>query len=341
MNKDIRLLVTFFDHPKTVKLQRRLGDGAVLALQRLWCFAAQHKPDGNLCGMDAEDIEIAARWQGETGAFVAALTDLRWLDRAEDGSYLVHDWAVHNGYASYAARRSEAARNAANMRWEKMRGCPAMPEQCDGNAPALHAHCRGNAPSPSPSPSPSIPPEHSPSVPPEYSPRKKDRGGTSYPLVAAGCGDGRGGDPPGPPPPSPDEPAPQGKGNGSSHGPPPCPHQAIIALYHETLPELPRVIAWPETRQKHLAARWREAPERQDLDWWREFFRGIRQCPHLLGRNDRGWRADLPWMLKPEKFLGIIEGKYRRESRTVSEKTARTMANLDGVDLDAPAWSRP
>lgn len=30
MNNDIRLSVEFFDHPKTVKLQRRLGVGAVI-----------------------------------------------------------------------------------------------------------------------------------------------------------------------------------------------------------------------------------------------------------------------------------------------------------------------
>ena len=46
MNNDIRLSVEFFDHPKTVKLQRRLGVGAVICLQRLWIWTAQNRSNG-------------------------------------------------------------------------------------------------------------------------------------------------------------------------------------------------------------------------------------------------------------------------------------------------------
>ena len=68
MNSDIRLSIGFLDHPKTVKLQRQLGEAGVLSLLRLWLWAAQNRPSGILIGMDEDDIEIAARWEeGERG----------------------------------------------------------------------------------------------------------------------------------------------------------------------------------------------------------------------------------------------------------------------------------
>lgn len=61
---DIRIDVEFFSHPKTVKLERRLGLEAVKALMVLWSWAARNRPDGDLSGLENEDIEIAAGWTG-------------------------------------------------------------------------------------------------------------------------------------------------------------------------------------------------------------------------------------------------------------------------------------
>lgn len=69
MNTDIRLSVGFWQHPKTRKLIKRLGLEAIRSLQILWLWAAQNRPDGVLSGMDWEDIELAADWQGEERAF--------------------------------------------------------------------------------------------------------------------------------------------------------------------------------------------------------------------------------------------------------------------------------
>ena len=88
MNVDIRLSVFFFDHPKTVKLKRRLGFEGVEALIRLWSWAALNMSEGDI-GDDADDIEISARWNGEPGAFIDALVALRWVD-VEDGRYSLH-----------------------------------------------------------------------------------------------------------------------------------------------------------------------------------------------------------------------------------------------------------
>ena len=97
-------------------------------------------------------------------------------------------------------------------------------------------------------------------------------------------------------------------------GRPPCPHERIVALYHEVLPELRRVREWNETRRRLLGRRWSERPERQDLSWWREFFGYVRQSRFLMGqttgRDSRAFDCDLEWLVRPTNFAKVIEGKY-------------------------------
>jgi hypothetical protein len=101
----------------------------------------------------------------------------------------------------------------------------------------------------------------------------------------------------------------------SSAGPPRCPHQEIIALYHEVLPELRKVRVWDANREKLLRARWKSEQKRQSLDWWRGFFEYVRGCPFLMGLVDgcegkAPFQADLEWLVRPTNFNKVIEGKY-------------------------------
>jgi uncharacterized protein YdaU (DUF1376 family) len=93
-----------------------------------------------------------------------------------------------------------------------------------------------------------------------------------------------------------------------------CPHREIVALYHECLPELRRVREWNPTRQKLLARRWAEDPERQDVEWWRGFFGYVRRSPFLMGRvtgrDGRAFDCDLEWLIRPTNFAKVVEGKY-------------------------------
>lgn len=95
---------------------------------------------------------------------------------------------------------------------------------------------------------------------------------------------------------------------------PECPHQEIIDLYHQILPELTRVKNWNAARQALLRQRWRESKERQTLDWWSNFFSSVRRMPHLLGENDRGWTADLEWLIRPTNIVKVEEGKYLKKT---------------------------
>ena len=107
---------------------------------------------------------------------------------------------------------------------------------------------------------------------------------------------------------------------------PPCPHQQILDLYHELLPELPCMKVWNGTRQQHLAARWRErwksknySTQAEGLAYFRKLFEYIwRECDWLMGRipgrNGKPFLATLEWIVSPGNFAKIIEGNYvRRE----------------------------
>jgi hypothetical protein len=92
-----------------------------------------------------------------------------------------------------------------------------------------------------------------------------------------------------------------------------CPHQEIINLYHEILPQLPQVKLWTDSRKKTLQCRWKEEKERQNLDWWRKYFKDVKQSPFLLGENERKFRADLEWLIAIKNMAKVLEGKYTQK----------------------------
>lgn len=109
MNSDFRVAVDFFSHHKARKLKKRLSSDGLISLLQLWAYAAKLRTDGELSGMDAEDIEIAACWDGEDGVFVAALVEVGFLDQRGD-AYALHDWVDNNSWAADAADRQDKAR---------------------------------------------------------------------------------------------------------------------------------------------------------------------------------------------------------------------------------------
>lgn len=94
-----------------------------------------------------------------------------------------------------------------------------------------------------------------------------------------------------------------------------CPHEKIIALYHEVLPMCPQVRIWHRSRRAYLQARWCEDVKHQNLDWWRHYFDYIKQSKFLTGGvpgrdQQQPFVADLEWLVRPTNFTKVIEGKY-------------------------------
>lgn len=109
--------------------------------------------------------------------------------------------------------------------------------------------------------------------------------------------------------------------------PPDCPHLAILALWAEVLPALPRhkPEQWKGARADHLRARWREqavqrgwASADDGLAWFRRLFGYVGESRFLTGQvpsrdPEQGpFVCELEWLVKPGNFSKLIEGKYHR-----------------------------
>ncbi len=115
---DFRVQASCFQHPKIIKLRRRLAGDGLVSLFQLWAYCTTDCSTGILAGMNAEDIEIAAGWPGEPGALVSTLVDLRLLDVVDD-VYRIHDWAENNPYAASFLKRRARSKAALAVRWSK------------------------------------------------------------------------------------------------------------------------------------------------------------------------------------------------------------------------------
>jgi uncharacterized protein YdaU (DUF1376 family) len=112
--------------------------------------------------------------------------------------------------------------------------------------------------------------------------------------------------------------------------PPDCPHQAILALWAEVLPALPRHLPdqWKGTRADHLRARWREAAvakswdsQAQGIAYFRKVFAHVGRSDFLTGRappqqGRRPFVVELEWLVNPTNWAKTLEGKYHPEEVT-------------------------
>ncbi len=126
-------------HPKALKLSRLLGVSlpeVIGHLHLLWWWALDHAQDGDLSGLEPEDISDVAMWKGNPKHFVDALLNCGgrnragFVERTEKGLRL-HDW--QGGRVS--ADELEAKRNA----WNQMR--PKLAERVFERDGRLCAWC--------------------------------------------------------------------------------------------------------------------------------------------------------------------------------------------------------
>lgn len=79
-----------------------------------------------------------------------------------------------------------------------------------------------------------------------------------------------------------------------------------------------------------------------DLDRWADFCRDIVASSFLTGDNDRAWRADFDWAMKPANMIKILEGKFaNRTARppTRHKGPAEQWADLLNGQQSAPEQS--
>lgn len=100
---------------------------------------------------------------------------------------------------------------------------------------------------------------------------------------------------------------------------PNCPHQEIVSLYNKILSsKLPAVKPnlWNGTRKLNLSSRWKEDKDRQNIEWWKNYFNTVADSDFLTGKNERKWFADMGWLVKQDSMIKVLEGKFSRTEST-------------------------
>lgn len=106
---------------------------------------------------------------------------------------------------------------------------------------------------------------------------------------------------------------------------PTCPTQAVIDLYHEVLPTLPKVRLINPTRTKAIASLWKfvlttNTPEglpratsaAEALGWIRQYFERASANDFLMGRGQKsgehaGWECDIDFLMSQKGMKHVIE----------------------------------
>lgn len=97
------------------------------------------------------------------------------------------------------------------------------------------------------------------------------------------------------------------------------PHD-VQKLYNEHRGGLPESRSLSKSRLAKIKTRLKEHP---DLSYWQEVFATAGKSPFLCGDNDRGWKANLAWLVENDSnHLKVIEGNYSQKDRNENAKEA-------------------
>lgn len=110
---------------------------------------------------------------------------------------------------------------------------------------------------------------------------------------------------------------------------PPCPHQRLLRLFGEKVPELPqpRRELWEGGKgAEAMRQRWhwlltarRESGERyattadEGVEWMGNFFDRVAESDFLTGRNGKWTNCDLTWLMNRENFRKVVDGNYEKK----------------------------
>lgn len=108
----IELHQSLWTHRKTLILAGLLDIDETYAgahIARLWTWALDNAPEGDITGLPGKVLAFAAGWRGDPTAFINALVDAGWIDAPDDGPTMLHDWEEYAGRL-IEKRRTDADR---------------------------------------------------------------------------------------------------------------------------------------------------------------------------------------------------------------------------------------
>lgn len=108
-------------------------------------------------------------------------------------------------------------------------------------------------------------------------------------------------------------------------------YQKLISIWNETLGEYcPKIQRLTEQRKRLLANRLKDSFD-SEPEQWRSYCQAIRGSPFCQGNNDRGWRANIDWALKPQSIARVLEGFYAETEKSLQPTITKTDLALEKV----------
>lgn len=103
--------------------------------------------------------------------------------------------------------------------------------------------------------------------------------------------------------------------------------------------DLPKVRTLTKERARKLSARLHE----HGLEGWKEALRKLDKAGMCHGENDRGWRANIDFLLQPSSFVKLLEGAYdtcRRDRRKPEPGIESEPLRVNAAAADVPLEDR-
>ena len=108
-----------------------------------------------------------------------------------------------------------------------------------------------------------------------------------------------------------------------------APVAEIVKAYNAVLGEvMPKAVELTDYRKREITARWKQllgslnprgkirySGVEDGLHYWRGLFAKALENSHWCGDNDRNWRADLDWFMRPRNFTKLVEFIPQRAKR--------------------------
>jgi len=114
------------------------------------------------------------------------------------------------------------------------------------------------------------------------------------------------------------------------------PYGEIVQMYKELCPDLVEVKVLTDTRKGYINERWKE----HGMEGIRKMLTKAGKSDFLKGENDSGWVADFSWIMRPENFAKVLEGKYDKRNPKKEEKPEKEKGSFDTADFFKAAVNR-
>lgn len=91
--------------------------------------------------------------------------------------------------------------------------------------------------------------------------------------------------------------------------------QKIVDIFNSVCKNLPSVQKITNQRKSSINSRMND----YGLEKIGEVFQIVSKNEFLNGGNDRGWKADFDWVMNPNNFIKILEGKYQNNGKQTNK----------------------